>query len=169
MSESDLSKSVTRRLLVFDSDEDLLKKHLAGRDVSPELRQFLKMLLKGTKWPGKINIPSGHNNLAAGQIFSSRLKQGVLELFSELHVFLEGVTLVEKWPILGERDTISTLPKETFTAVEIEKVRLQEDGTVEVRIKLPVPDGTRKTVVRTFDFSGTQPSVRVVPNPLLGD
>ena len=167
MSESDLSKSVTRRLLMFDAEEDPLKKHLAGRNVSAELKQFLKTLLKGTKWPGKINIPSSHNNLAAAQIFSSRLKQGVLEIFSELHVFLEGATLVEKWPVLGESDSISTIPKETFTAIEIEKVRLLENSIVQVRIKMPAPDGARKTVTRTFDFSGDQPNVRVVPNPLI--
>ena len=111
MSEPDYSKSITRKLLVFEADEDLIKKHLGGREVTPQLRQFLKTLLGGTKWPGKINIPSGHNNLAAAQIFSSRLKQGVLQLFSELHVFLDGVTLVEKWPILGELESISNLPK----------------------------------------------------------
>ncbi len=169
MSESNLSKSVTRQLLIFDSSEDLVRKHLAGREASPELRQFLKTLLKGTKWPGKINIPSGHDNLAAGQIFSSRLRQGILEVFSEVHVFLEGVTLVEKWPILGETDRISSLPKETFTATEIEKVRLIDDWIVQVRIKIPARNGTTKTVVRMFDFSGNQPGVRFVPNPLLCD
>jgi len=169
MSEPDISKSVTRRLLIFDSGEDLLKKHLADREVIPELRHFLNTLLKGTKWPGKINIPSSHDNLAAAQIFSSKLQQGNLELFSELHVFLNGVTLVEKWPILGETRSISALPKETFTAIEIEKVLLLEDSLVQVKIKLPAPDGTKKSVLRTFDFSGNQPPVRVVPNPLLCD
>lgn len=147
----------------------MLIKHLAGRDVSPELRNFLKTLLKGSKWPGKINIPSGHNDLAAAQIFSSKLKQGVLEVFSELHVFLQGVTLVEKWPVLGEADRISTLPKETFTAIEVEKVRLLENWMVQVRIRIPGADGTGKTVTRMFDFGGNQQPVRVVANPLLSE
>ncbi len=169
MSEPNVPGSITRKLLVFDSDEDRLNKHLAGRDVSPELRQFLMTLLKGAKWPGKINIPSGHNNLAAAQIFSSKLKQGFLEVFNEIQVFLDGVVLVEKWPILGETERISTLPKETFTAVEIEKVWLHKDWVVHVRIKMVTPDGTPRTAVREFDFSGIQPNVRVVQNPFLGD
>lgn len=168
MAEPDLSKSTTRQILIYEPDEDQLTKYLAGRDISPELGKFLSRLMKGKKWPRKINIPSSHDDLAAALVFSSELKPGGLEIISELHVFLQGVTMVEKWPIVGEGDRISSMPKENFSAVEIEKVRLEDALLVQVTLKMPSPSGT-KTIVRSFDFSGTEPYVREVAHPLLGE
>lgn len=167
--DPDLTKSTTRQILIFEPDEELLKKHLAGRDVTPGLGQFLLRLIKGKKWARKINVPSSHDDLAAALVFSSELKQGGLEIFSELHVFFAGKTMVEKWPVVGERDRISSLPKETFTSIEIEKVRLEGDNIVNVVIKMPLPGGTSKGVVRTFDFATEEGGTREVPNPLIGD
>jgi len=167
MPQPDISKSTTRQILIFEPDEELLKKHLVGRDVSPELAQFLRRLMKGKKWARKINIPSSHDNLAAALVFSSELKQGGLEIFSELHVFFEGRTIVEKWPVVEEKDRISTLPKETFTSIEIEKVRQEDNEIVNVTIVIPGPGGISRTTVRTFDFSGGESSVRVIRHPLL--
>ena len=169
MPQPDISKSTTRQILIFEPDEELLKKHLVGRDVSPGLGQFLIRLIKGKKWARKINIPSSHDNLAAALVFSSELKAGGLEIFSELHVYFEGNTVVEKWPVVSEKDRISALPKETFTSIEIERVRLEEQHVVQVTIKIPLPGGTSKTIVRTFDFSEGSPGVRVVQHPLLDE
>ena len=92
-----------------------------------------------------------------------------MEIFSELHVFFEGNTMIEKWPVVNESDRISSLPKETFMFIEIEKVRLEDERVVNVALKMPMSGGTNRTVVRTFDFNGDEPNVRVVAHPLLGD
>ena len=73
----------------------------------------------------------------------------------------------ESWPVVGEGDRISAMPKEAFTAIEIEKVRLEPGRIVNVSLKMPLPGGASKTAVRTFDFSGEAPAVRLVANPLL--
>lgn len=169
MTEPDVSKSSTRQILIFEPDEDQLKKHLAGRDISPELGQFLTRLMKGKKWPRKINIPSSHDNLAAAVVFSSELKKDGLEIFSELHVFFDGATIVEKWTVVNEADKISSLPKETFSSIEIEKVRLEDNHLVQVALKMALPGRTSKTVLRTFDFQSDEPNVRVVPHPFHGE
>ena len=169
MPHSDEDKSTTRQILIFEPDEELLKKHLVGRDVSPELSKFLLRLIKGKKWARKINIPASHENLAAALVFSSELKETGLEILSELHVFLDGVIIVEKWPVVGETDRISSLPKEAFTSIEIEKVRLARGRIVEVVIQMALADEKRKAVVRTFDFSSGESNTRIVSHPLLAE
>ena len=165
MSAPVTSKSTTRQIVISEPDEKELQKQLAGRDLSPELARFLTGLIKSKKWPRKINVPSSHDNLAAVLVFTSELKEGGLEIFSELHVFFEGTSIVEKWKVMGEMEQTSSMPKEAFSSIEIEKVRT-EYGRVNVTLKMPVPGGVSKTVVRTFDFSGDEPHIRVVPHPL---
>jgi len=164
MFESQLSKSSTRQILVSEPDEDMLKKQLEGRDLSPKLASFLTSLIKRKKWPRKINIPSAYDNLAAVLVFTSELKEAGLEIFSELHVFFADAVIVEKWRVMGEKERTSSMPKEAFSSIEIEKVRI-ENGLVNVTLKVPVAGGD-KTVVRTFDFTANEPTVRFVPNPL---
>src|SRR6202020_90478 len=65
MIESEASKSSTRQIVISEPDEGELQKQLVGRDLSPKLERFLTGLIKGKKWPRKINIPSAHDNLAA--------------------------------------------------------------------------------------------------------
>jgi hypothetical protein len=168
MSDADLEKSTTRQILIYEPDEDQLKKHLVGRNVSPGLRQFLRRLMKGKKWARKINIPSTHDNLAAALVFTSELKEGGLEIFSELHVFYAGKIMIEKWPVVGENEKISSLPKEAFMSIEIDKVRIKPGDVIQVTIQVPISGQKSKTAVRTFDFgAANEPDTRVVPHPLL--
>ncbi len=161
-----MSKSTTSRIVIFEPDEDHLDKALIDRELSPELTVFLKTLLHRKKWARKINIPSGSSDAAAVLVFTTSLKEGGLEILSELHVFLAGKTIVEKWQVLGESERTSLLPKEVFRAINIEKVRV-EGSTVKVEFTVPVPGGNSKSRIKTFDFAADEPSVREVPHPLL--
>lgn len=165
MADEEGIKSATRQILIVEPDEVLLRHHLAGRTVSPGLDKFLSRLVSGKKWPRKINIPSTHDNLAAALVFSTELKEGGLEIYSELHVFFDGETRVEKWPVAGERDEKAALPKETFTSIEIEKVRLHEGKEVQVTLRIPVPEGVSQSVVRTFDFADGNGGMQIVAPP----
>lgn len=145
---------------------DQLKIALAGRQVSPGLAEFLKNLLKRKKWARKINIPSDHDDAAAVLVFTTQLKEGGLEIFSELHVFCAGRTMVEKWQVVGEDQQISLLPKEAFRAIDISKVHV--DGlVVNVEFSVPIVGGQSRTLIKTFDFSVEDSGVRTVPHPLL--
>src|ERR1700679_4103012 len=119
-----MQKFTTGRISLSEPDEEKLRQELVGREISPELFEFLKNLLKAKKWTRKINIPSGYTGVAAVLAFTSQLKEAGLEIFSELHVFHMGKSVAEKWEICGESEQIPRLPKETFMAIEIEKVRV---------------------------------------------
>jgi hypothetical protein len=161
-----MTKASTHRITIFEPDEEALKKALIGRDVSPGLAAFLKNLLKRKKWMRKINLPSGHNDMAAVLIFTTTLKEGGLEILSELHVYLAGKIMVEKWEVAGELQRIRLLPKEAFRAIDISRVKVEGD-VVNVEFNVPTPEGRSATRVKTFDFAGEGPDVRTVPHPLL--
>ncbi|MEZ0256651.1 MAG: hypothetical protein ACAI37_15305, partial [Chthoniobacter sp.] len=113
---------------------------LVGRDVSPGMAEFLKNLLRRKKWVRKINIPSGYNDVAAVLLFATTLKEEGLEILSELHIYCGGKVLIEKWEVAGETEHIRSLPKETFRAIDITKVRV--DGpAVKVEFTVPTPAG----------------------------
>lgn len=156
-------KSTTKRIVISEPDEEQLQQHLDGRAVSPGLGRFLRNMINGRKWARKINIPSAHDNLAAVLVFTSELKERGLEISSELHVFFEDRTFVEKWQVLGESEQTSSVSTNMFRSVEIDKVRL-ENGRVSVALQL-VGDGVEKTATRIFDFNVENPGVRMVSNP----
>lgn len=156
-------KSATKRIVISEPDEEQLRQHLAGRDVSPGLGRFLKNMINGRKWARKINVPSTHDDLAAVLVFTSELKEHGLEISSELHVFFADRIFIEKWQVRGEQT--SSAPTEMFRSVEIQKVRLEKN---EVRVILKMlGEGDEKMATRTFDFSGDNPGVRTVANPFL--
>jgi hypothetical protein len=159
-------KATTRRIVISDPDEELLRKHLAGRRVSPKLERFLKSLTNGKRWTRKINIPSTHENLAAVLLFTSDLKEGGLEISSELHVFLEDTVIIERWQVLGEHQKTSSMPTQMLLAMEIQKVRLN-GSRVSVELRVPVPDAEPKVAMRIIDFMENGPTVRTVANPFL--
>ena len=161
-----MSKSITKRIVIFEPDAERLKNALAGRQVSPGLAEFLNTLLKRKKWARKINIPSDHDDVAAVLVFTTQLKEGGLEIFSELHVFCAGRSMVEKWQVVGEGERISLLPKEAFRAIDISKVRV-EGVQVNVEFSVPIVGGQSRTLIKTFDFSLEDTGPRVVPHPLL--
>ena len=161
-----MSKSTTEKIVIIEPEEDELKNALDGRDVSPGLAEFLKNLLKSKKWARKINIPSDYNDVAAVLVFSTTLKEGGLEIFSELHVFFSGKIMVEKWQVVGESERTSLLPKEVFRAIDINKVRVEE-RQVNIEFSVPMIGGNSTTVTKTFDFAIEDPEVRIVPHPLL--
>ena len=161
-----MSKSTTRKIVIFEPDVQQLENALVGRELSPELIEFLKNLLKRKKWARKINIPSTHNDLAAVLVFTTKLKEAGLEIFSELHVFFAGRVMVEKWQIVGEAERTSLLPKEVFRAIDIKKVRAEGDE-VKVEFSVQLIGGDSSTRVKTFDFAADGPQVREVPHPLL--
>ncbi len=161
-----MSKSTTKRIVIFEPDEEQLKNALVGRNLSPGLLEFLKHLLKAKKWARKINIPSAHDDVAAVLVFTTSLKEAGLEIFSELHVFRAGKTLVERWEVVGEAEQISLLPKEAFRAINIEKVRVR-GAEVDIEFSVPTVGGHSSILVKTFDFSVEGPQVRTVPHPLL--
>ena len=162
-----MAKSTTSRISIFEPDEAQLKHLLVDRELSPGLIEFLRNLLKRNKWARKINIPSNHNDVAAVLVFTTDLKEGGLEIFSELHVFLAGRMMVEKWQIMGESERTSLLPKEAFRAIDINAVRI-EGAKVNVEFSVPMLGGQSSTLTKTFDFSIEDPGIRVVPHPLLG-
>ena len=162
-----MDKSTTHRIQIYEPDEEQVKLALDGRQVAPGLRDFLKKLLSAKKWTRKINIPSGHEDLAAVLIFSTSLRESGLEILSELHVFYSGNVIVEKWEVAGENKRISSLPKEAFRAIDVQKVR-REGDQVSVEFTVPVTGGQTSTLVHTFDFS-EEPRERHVPHPLESD
>jgi hypothetical protein len=161
-----MSKSTTKKIVLFEPDEEQLNQAMVGRDLSPGLVEFLKNLLKAKKWARKINIPSQHDDVAAVLVFTSALKEAGLEIISELHVFYAGKTMVEKWEVVGEEEQISLLPKEAFRAIDIHKVRVQ-GSSVNIEISVPTARGHSGTLIRTFDFSVEGPELRIVPHPFL--
>jgi hypothetical protein len=166
MSSTTTPKSSTCKISLIEPDENQVLRQLVGREVSAALFQFLKGVLKTKKWTRKVNIPSGHDDLAAVLSFTAALKQGGFEIFSELHVFYVDRAQVEKWQVCGEDERIGDLPKEVFRAIEIKRVSAMGS---EVRIKLNVPkkEGQYQVIERVFDFSNDEPSVRIVPHPAL--
>jgi hypothetical protein len=98
-------------------------------------------------------------------VFTTGLKEGGLEIFSELHIFLAGKIMVEKRRVVGERERISFLPKEAFRAISIDKVPV-EGARVNVEFNMPTAGGQSRTLIKTFDFSVGEPEVRMVPHPL---
>lgn len=161
-----MPKSTTKKIVIFEPDQAQLKRALEDRELSPGLIKFLENLLKTRRWTRRINIPSGHQDLAAVLVFTTALKEGGLEIYSELHVFLAGEVMVEKWQVVGEDEQISSLPKEAFAAIDVEKVRAQ-GSKVTVEFSAPVVGG-RSSLTKVFDFAVDGPSVRFVAHPLLG-
>ena len=155
----------TTKIVLFEPDEEQLMNALGGRELSPALIAFLKGLLK-KKWTRKINIPSSHDDAAAVLVFTTVLKEGGLEISSELHVFFAGKIMVERWEVVGETERISLLPKEAFRAINIERVRVQ-GAQVNIEFSVPTSGGHSSTLLKIFDFSAEGPEFRNVPHPLL--
>ena len=161
-----MSKSSTKRIVLFEPDSEQLNTALEGREISLALLEFLKNLLKTKKWPRKINIPSGSDDVAAVLVFTTALRERGFEILSELHVFYGGKVMVEKWEVVGETEQISLLPKEALQAIDVEKVRV-EGPRVTVEFSAPFVGGRTWTLVKTFDFSEAGNELRFVPHPLL--
>ena len=145
----------TRKIALFDPNEDLLFKALDGREISPGLTRFLKNLVRTRKWARKVNIPSGEEDVAAVLIFTSALKEGGLEISSELHIYFAGKVIAEKWQVAGENERIALLPKEAFRAIDIEKVRV-DGARVTIEFTVPILDGQSGTLSKTYDFSNVE-------------
>ncbi len=143
-----------------------LQKAVAGREVSRGLAEFLENLLRRKKWVRKINIPARHDDVAAVLLFTTTLKKGGLEILSELHIYCAGKKMIEKWEVAGEWDSIRSLPKESFQAIDITSVRV-EGESVSVEFTVPSSTGQSEALVTTFDFLDAGPEVRTVPHPLL--
>jgi hypothetical protein len=166
MPHSNQQKSTTSRLLAFEPNEELLHTATEGRQLSPELMSGLKRLLNSRKWAQQVNIPSSHNAVAAVMVFTSSLKEGGLEILSEMHVFYEDKRIVEKWIVVEEKEPTSSQRPRVFRAAGIEKV--QVDGTkVHVSVRGPLAAGGFKTIVKTFDFASEPHDIRVVPHPFV--
>jgi hypothetical protein len=161
-----MPKSTTKRIVLFEPDQEQLKHALEDRELSPDLIAFLENLLKTKKWTRKINIPSGQDDLAAVLVFTTALREAGLEILSELHVYYAGRVMVEKWQVVGEEEQISLLPKEAFHAIDIDKVRVQ-DGQVTIEVSAPIIGGHSGTLIKTFDFAVEGSGIRFVSHPLL--
>jgi hypothetical protein len=159
-----MAKSSTKKIVLFEPDQGQLTTALHDRHLCPELIKFLTNLLKAKKWTRKINIPSNHNDVAAVLVFTTALKEGGLEILSELHVYYAGKVLVEKWQVVGENDEISDIPREMFSAIDILKVRA--DGS-RVTIEFNAPVAEAPTLSKVFDFAQEGSTVRFVPHPFL--
>lgn len=164
--EPEWAKSESRRIAIFEPNQADLDLAVIGRDVSPGLAKFLRDLLLRKKWVRKINIPSGYDDVAAVLLFTTVLKEGGLEILSELHIYCAGRRMIEKWEIAGERQQIRLLPKEAFQAIDITKVRVEGD-VVSIEFTTPSSSGPSDLYVTVFDFADDGPEVRTVPHPLL--
>jgi hypothetical protein len=160
------NKSTTRKIVLSEPDEELLRIHLMGRTLTPKLDSFLKKLSCSRKWMRKIYIPSNHENLAAAIVYTTDLTEHGLEITCELHVFLEDTAIVEKWYVLGENQQPRSLTREMLRPLDIEKVRLC-GRRVYVVLKMPWRRGKAHVTVRTFAFVKGCQSPRFVLNPVL--
>lgn len=165
-SEPASTKRDSRRITIFEPDQADVEKAITGRDLSPGLAEFLENLLRRKKWIRKIHIPSGHDDVAAVLLFTTTLKEGGLEISSELHIYFAGKRMIEKWEVAGEWEQIRSLPKESFQAIDITKVRVIGD-VVSVEFTAPSARGQSGLYVTTFDFLGDESDMRTVPHPLL--
>lgn len=163
---SQLEKSTTAHIVISEPDEEQLRRSLQGRELSPELSKFLLNLMKTKKWTRKITLPSTHENVAVALVFASTLKEGGLEIVTELHVFFNNRTIVEEWKVLGESDETSAIPKEAFTSMSIRKV-VVEDDSVHVELTIPSSGGQMKVIDKRFDFGTGEPRLRTVAHPLM--
>lgn len=159
-------KSDSRKIAIFEPSQEGLDQAVIGRDVSPGLAEYLKNLLRRQKWVRKINIPSGWDDAAAVLVWTTRLKPGGFEMLSELHVYLAGRVMIEKWEIAGELERIRSLPQESFQAIDITKVRV-EGKVVTLEFTVPRPGGASSAYVTAFDFAREGSDVRTVVHPLL--
>ena len=89
-------------------------------------------------------------------VFSTTLKEGGLEIFSELHVFFEGRIMVEKWQVVGETERTSLLPKEVFEVIDIRKVSVQ-GAEVSVEFSVPMIGGQSTIATKTSIFPSKTP------------
>jgi hypothetical protein len=160
------AKSITANIVVSEPDEDFLSKSLQGRVLSPELRKFLQNLVRTKKWTRKITLPSTHENVAVALAFTSSLKETGLEIVTELHVFFNGRIIIEEWEVVGEADKTSSIPKEAFTSMDIQKVYVEGDF-VHVELTVPLSNGQSKMIEKTFDFATEEPHERSVAHPLV--
>ena len=159
MSELSLQKELTRKVVISDPNEELLEMKLKGRTLSPELSRFLKSLVKTRKWTKNITIPSTHDSVAVALLFTSSLKEAGLEILSEIHVFYCGRTYVEVWEMLPENEHPTSLPPKIFSSVDVGKVRVS--GTlVYVEMLVNQAEGVKKRVLKTYDFSEEEATVR---------
>jgi len=165
-SKSASAKSESRRIAIFEPNQADLDEAVIGREVSGGLAGFLANLLRRKKWVRKINIPSGYDDVAAVLLFTTTLKEGGLEILSELHIYFAGRSMIEKWEVAGEWEQISSLPKEALQAIDI--TRVQVDGKV-VSVEFTVPSSTGRSGshVTKFDFLEDGSEVRTVLHPLL--
>ncbi len=161
-----LDKSTTAHIAISEPDEELLKKSLGDRHVSPELKKFLLNLLKTKKWTRRITLPSTHDNVAVALVFAGSLKESGLEIVTELHVFFDNQVMIEEWTLVGETEKTSTIPKEAFTSMSIRKV-LVLGNTVQVELTAPSAEGETRIIEKSFDFAVQGPRSRSVPHPLL--
>jgi hypothetical protein len=157
------AKSSTRRIVIAERSEELFWRHVAGRKVSPELDAFLKNLTSGRTWMRKINIPSTHENVAAVLVFPSDLKGREGEILNELHVFLDGEVIIEKWQA-PKNSPLAVLRNEMVSSLEIQKVRMRH-RRVGVEFRMSVPGGDERFAVKLFDFAEEYLRIRVVAHP----
>lgn len=165
-SKSKSAKSDSCRIAIFEPNQADLDEAVIGREVSGGLAGFLANLLRRKKWVRKINIPSGYDDVAAVLLFTSTLKEGGLEILSELHIYYAGKSRIEKWEVAGEWEQIGSLPKEALQAIDITRVQV-EDKVVSVEFTVPSSRGQSGSHVTTFDFLEDGPEVRTVLHPLL--
>lgn len=156
------SKFFTQHVVIRDPEEKLLEEQLKNRALTPELLKFLKRLVKTKKWTKKITIPSAHDDVAVVLLFTSSLKQGGLEIITEIHVFFAGRIVVEEWETLPESRNPSSLPVGIFASMDIEKVRVL-DKQVEVALRMQAPDGKNTRILKTYDFLTEKPTVQTRP------
>lgn len=152
-------KAITQNIVISDPDEEHLESKLGDRVLAPELFKFLKKLVKTNKWTRKITIPSTHDDVAVVLLFTSKLKEAGLEILIEIHVFFKGKTMTEEWEMLPEIEHASSLQPEIFNALDVEKVRV-EDERVCVDLKVLKPGGEQTKVLKTYDFSIEIPTVQ---------
>ena len=162
MTELSLQKELTRKVVIADPNEELLKIKLEGRTIAPELFRFLKNLVKTKKWTKNITIPSTHDNVAVALLFTSILKEAGLEILSEIHVFYCGRLFVDVWEMLQETEHPSSLPPRIFSSVEVGKVKVS-DSLVYVEMRVLLAGGIKKRVLKTYDFSIEEPTVLTRP------
>ncbi len=121
MSQATQSKAVTQNIVVTEPEAEHLDKQLLDRLFSPELLRFLRSVVKRNKWTKKITLPSTHENTAVVLLFKSDLKNGGLEIVTQIHVFYDGRTFVEEWETLPEAMHPASMPAKTWNFIESRK------------------------------------------------
>ncbi len=134
------------------------------KKVSRKLKNYLIEMVSKPAWPREIMLPSTHDNVAALLICEPGGEIGNLTISDELHLFFDGMIIIERWPYIAN----GGLERTAFKLLKIRKVKVSGQ-LVEVLLEEPESGCQSAGLRRRFDFSDHtgEPVIKEVSHPLL--